>query len=161
MASGFVVHFLTSANVLTRLRNCSLLCGWKLGDFRGVVDALVVVAFPTTLTVPSRRGVRSWSLSACIRAWLEDMLRSRSMLAFELRGRLLGGSGEAGCANDVLEAFESCNVLASEAVDVLAAMLSTSLWNLRFVVANAGCVSVILSFAQRGRGYVRWSRDPG
>lgn len=75
-----------------------------------------------------------------MRAWLADMLLSRSILAFELRGRLFGGSGEPSWANDVLEAFDSRRVLASEVVDVLAAMLSTSLWNLRLVVASAGCV---------------------
>jgi len=47
--------------------------------------------------------------------------------------------------SDVVEAFECCRVLASEVVDVLAAMLSTSLWNLRLVVARAGCVSVMMA----------------
>ena len=80
-----------------------------------------------------------------MRAWLADMLLSRSMLALELRGRLFGGSGEPSCGRDVLEVFDSCRVLAREVVDVLAAMLSMSLWNLRFVVASAGCVSVMLT----------------
>ena len=62
-----------------------------------------------------------------MRAWLADMLRSRSMLALELRGRLLGGSGVVDWPSDVVEAFECCRVLAREVVDVLAAMLSTSL----------------------------------
>lgn len=79
-----------------------------------------------------------------MRAWLADMLLSRSILAFELRGRLFGGSGEPLWANDVLEAFDSRRVLASEVVDVLAAMLSTSLWNLRLVVASAGCVVAMM-----------------
>jgi hypothetical protein len=58
---------------------------------------------------------------------------------------LLGGSGEWACAKDAVEAFDSRRVLAREVVDVLAAMLSTSLWNLRFVVASAGCVCVMLT----------------
>jgi hypothetical protein len=70
------------------------------------------------------------------------MLLSRS-ISIELRGRLFGGSGVVDWSNDAIEAFEYCSVLAREVVDVLAAMLSTSLWNLRFVVANAGCVSVM------------------
>lgn len=104
-----------------------------------------MVAFPTTLTVPARFGVMSWSFSAWMRAWLADMLLSRSMLALELRGRLFGGSGEPSCVRDVLDVFDSRRVLAREVVDVLAAMLSMSLWNLRFVVASAGCVSVMLA----------------
>jgi hypothetical protein len=85
-----------------------------------------------------------------MRAWLADMLLSRSV-SIELRGRLLGGSGVVVWSNDVIEAFECCSVLASEVADVLAAMLSTSLWNLRFVVANAGCVSVMAAdYAQCG-----------
>jgi hypothetical protein len=55
------------------------------------------------------------------------MLLSRSMLALELRGRLLGGSGDWPFAKDEVEAFDSRRVLAREVVDVLAAMLSTSL----------------------------------
>lgn len=103
-----------------------------------------MIVFPTTLTVPCRFGVRSWSFNACMRAWLADMLLSRSM-AFELRGRLFGCSASDEWPRDVVEAFECCRVLASEVVDVLAAMLSTSLWNFRFVVASAGCVSVMLT----------------
>ena len=104
------------------------------------MDDLETVALPTILTVPDRVGVMSWSFSAWMRAWLADMLLSRSILASELRGRLFGGSGEASLAKDVLETFDSRRVLASDVVDVLAAMLSTSLWNLRLVVASAGCV---------------------
>jgi hypothetical protein len=55
------------------------------------------------------------------------MLLSRSMLAFELRGRLFGGSGVVGWVSDEDEAFDACRVLARDVVDVLAAMLSTSL----------------------------------
>jgi hypothetical protein len=80
-----------------------------------------------------------------MRAWLADMLLSRSMLRCELRGRLLGGSGVVGPVKDVVDAFDICRELAREVVDVLAAMFSMILWNLRFVVARAGCVSVILS----------------
>jgi hypothetical protein len=104
---------------------------------RGVDDS-DTVAFPTTRTVACRRGVRSWSFSVCMRAWLAEMLLSRSVLAFELRGRLFGGSGVVGCVKEEVEAFDACRVLAREVVDVLAAMLSRSLWNLRFVVASAG-----------------------
>ena len=70
------------------------------------------------------------------------MFRCLSMLRLELRGRLFGGSGVPGCESDVVDAFDSWSVLASEVVDVLAVRLSRSLWNLRFVVASAGCGSV-------------------
>jgi hypothetical protein len=55
------------------------------------------------------------------------MLLSRSVLAFELRGRLFGGSGVVACASDEVEAFDVSRVLAREVVEVLAAILSTSL----------------------------------
>jgi hypothetical protein len=71
------------------------------------------------------------------------MLLSRSSFALELRGRLFGGSGVAGYARDVVEAFDAWRLLATEVVEVLAAMFSMILWNLRFVVASAGCVSAI------------------
>lgn len=35
IASGLLVHLLTSANVLSLSRNCSWLNGWKFGGFRG------------------------------------------------------------------------------------------------------------------------------
>jgi hypothetical protein len=63
------------------------------------------------------------------------------MLASELRGRFVSGSGESPgpCEREASDAFEWCNVLASDVVEVLAVRLSTSLWNLRLVVASAGC----------------------
>jgi hypothetical protein len=67
MASGFEVHFFTSANVFSLCRNCSWLYGWKFGCLRGV-DAFGAIDLPTALTVPSRRGVSSWSFRACMRA---------------------------------------------------------------------------------------------
>lgn len=51
MASGFDVHFFTSANVLSRARNISWLYGWKLGALRGA-DAVCWDCVPTTLMVP-------------------------------------------------------------------------------------------------------------
>jgi hypothetical protein len=52
MASGLVVHFLTSAKVLRRSRNMSWLYGWKFGGLRGV-DAVCCACVPTTLMVPA------------------------------------------------------------------------------------------------------------
>lgn len=61
---------------------------------------------------------------------------------------MLGCSGESPCVSDDVEAFDCCSELAREVVDAFAAMLSTSLWNLRFVVARAGCVSDIFKELQ-------------
>lgn len=76
MASGLVVHFLTSAKVFRRSRNISWLYGWKLGGLRGV-DAVCCACVPTTLMVPALWGlpVSSWSLSACMRAWPAETWR--------------------------------------------------------------------------------------
>jgi hypothetical protein len=69
------------------------------------------------------------------------MFRCRSSLRPELRGRLFSGSFSF-CVSDVFEAFFAWSVLAREVVDGLADRLSSSLLNLRFVVANAGWASV-------------------
>jgi len=94
--------------------------------------------FPTTLTVRSLRGVRSCSFRTLMRSWPADMFRSRSMLRPELRGRFDGGSGLPVGSKDAVEAFDSWSVLASDVVELLAARLSRSLWNLRLDVARAG-----------------------
>lgn len=62
------------------------------------------------------------------------------MLASELRGRLAAGSGEPARGSDPVDALllGSYRVLVSEVAEVLAVRLSSSLWNLRFVVASAG-----------------------
>jgi NADH:ubiquinone oxidoreductase subunit B-like Fe-S oxidoreductase len=64
---------------------------------------------------------------------------------------LFGGSGLPGseiAESDAVDAFDSWRVLASEVVELLAVRLSRSLWNLRFVVASAGCCSVEVMFPE-------------
>lgn len=60
----------------------------------------------------------------------------------------------------MVEAFDSWSVLAREVVDVLAARLSSNLWNLRFVVASAGSGSVEAMFAVGVRASLlsRWEK---
>jgi len=76
-----------------------------------------------------------------MRSWPAEMLRWRSSLMWALRGRLVAGSGLPASSSEVVDAFDAGSVLASEAVEVLAVRLSSSLWNLRFVVASAGGAS--------------------
>lgn len=95
-----------------------------------VVDAELEAAFAD----------RSWSFSACILAWPAEICRALSALLFaasELRGRFASGSGLPVRGSELADALGE-EYMVGEGPDVLAVRLSSSLWNLRFVVASAG-----------------------